>query len=146
MQGIGARDGDLTSTPYPVGLLHDPNAFVEKPPHTQDEIEFSRLNVVVSSPQPLQHFKNYPRPVTFQWAAVPGAAKYKLEVDYKQGPEFRAETSFWGLNGADYRIVKGISYPAQMAGMGEYRWRIRALTEEGVASRVSGWFSFFEDE
>jgi len=86
-------------------------------------------------------FSDYPRGTTLEWSAVPGAAKYEVEVDCfhccRHG-EWCSEV------GGRFRsaVVDGLTYTFNFVGAQPGRWRVWALGPDGEAGPKTAWWDF----
>jgi hypothetical protein len=90
-------------------------------------------------------FEHYPRTTVLEWAAVPGAASYTVEVEYFY-PCAGADcpkTAPHQLNGDPPQFgLEATRYEFNFAGAQRGRWRVRAVDAQGRAGAKSPWSSF----
>jgi uncharacterized protein YraI len=78
-------------------------------------------------------FDYYPRTTTLEWTLVPGAASYRVDVEYYDGA--------W----LPYQHVPGIvttNYTFDFVGAQPGRWRVRAVHASNSVGPASGWWEF----
>ena len=119
---------------HKVGVLE--RSAAEQPAATPDLVEPVQL-----SPASGSVFSAYPRVTTLQWSAVPGAARYGVEVDCYhccQRDKWCSEV------GGDVRsaVVDGLTYTFNFVGAKPGRWRVWALAPGGEAGPKSDWRDF----
>jgi len=81
-------------------------------------------------------FDFYPRTTTLTWSAVPGAATYKLEIEW-----YDPGNGSW----QPYPIVTGLtttSYTFNFIGAQPGRWRVCAVSTNGLEGPKSSWWGF----
>lgn len=79
-------------------------------------------------------FSHFPRRTTLQWQAVAGAARYKIEVEYKGGGKWYTLLR--------PRLVSGTQYTFDFVGAQPGRWRVWAVDAQGHEGPKSGWWEF----
>nr|MDQ3806007.1 hypothetical protein [Acidobacteriota bacterium] len=90
-------------------------------------------------------FEHYPRTTVLEWAAVPGAAGYAVEVEYfypcpdadcpKAAPhQLNGDPPQFGLEATRYEF--------NFVGATRGRWRVWAVDAKGRAGAKSPWSSF----
>jgi serine/threonine protein kinase len=87
--------------------------------------------------------KEFPRPTTISWKAVPGATKYLVQTQACDYYGCSAQPS--GENGNIFPysvIVAGTSYSFDFVGSQPGRWRVTALRSDGALSQFSSWWGF----
>src|SRR5262249_23602103 len=85
-------------------------------------------------------FSNYPRNTTLLWTAVPGAAKYFIEIQFCQAPGCNSpggNPPTWST-----KKVTGPSYEFQFVGAQPGRWRVAAIGGNGRRGALSQWWGF----
>lgn len=85
---------------------------------------------------------NYPRSTTMEWASVPYAEKYYVEVDCFHCSEANkwsseADGKPWLLD-TTYNKYYTFTFPGDQAG----RWRVKATNSSGQESQWSSWWGF----
>jgi peroxiredoxin/outer membrane lipoprotein-sorting protein len=89
-------------------------------------------------PEDLSNFDHYPRTTVLVWKAVPGAAGYRVETDYR-------EIGMWASEGRvkAYAVeVTATSYIFDFVGAQAGRWRVWAVDSRGVEGAKSEWREF----
>jgi hypothetical protein len=81
-------------------------------------------------------FNNYPRTTTLEWAAVPGASKYIVEIEACN----RNKAECFTLK--PLREAKSTTYSFNFVGSQPGRWRVWAIDANGQAGVKSDWWSF----
>ena len=83
-------------------------------------------------------FEHYPRDTTLVWAAVPGAAAYTVEVDFKDPRGWASENNTALLTLEAAEPVANFQFVGAQPG----RWRVRAKDANGAAGATSEWREF----
>lgn len=90
-------------------------------------------------------FNHYPRTTLLEWAPVPGAASYTVEVEFFNvcGPVACPETSPHQINGDPPQSgLEATKYEFNFIGAQRGRWRVRAVGADGRAGAASPWATF----
>jgi len=86
-------------------------------------------------------FNDYPRTTTLEWASVPGATKYGVEIDCFHC----CQTGRWCTDvGRPGRlaVVDGLTYTWDFVGAQPGRWRVWAILPSGEEGPKSDWWEF----
>jgi hypothetical protein len=81
--------------------------------------------------------------ITFEWAAVPGAASYTIEVDI-----YNPDSNSWLSESSESWVTPDISknsYSFELPEPGSCRWRVWAIGSNGEVSKKSQWVYFTQD-
>ncbi|MGH9766900.1 MAG: redoxin domain-containing protein [Blastocatellia bacterium] len=90
------------------------------------------------SPEHLSHFDHYPRTTVLVWEAVPGAAGYRVETDFK----YRGIWANEDRGDAHVVEVKETSYKFNFVGAQPGRWRVWTFDARGREGAKSEWREF----
>lgn len=89
----------------------------------------------------------YPRKTLLKWQPVDGAASYRIEIDYCQGPSKGQHSCIdpqpHYIPGSDSPNIKSTSYEFEFVGAQPGRWRVWAIDKKGQESFKSPWRTFF---
>lgn len=87
-------------------------------------------------------FHHYPRTTTLRWSAVPGAAKYTVEIDCYHC----CQSNKWCTDvGRTHKLVPNVratTYTFNFVGAQPGRWRVWAMDTADREGRKSGWREF----
>ncbi|HYO83192.1 MAG TPA: redoxin domain-containing protein, partial [Bryobacteraceae bacterium] len=83
-------------------------------------------------------FDHFPRDTVLQWALVPRAVGYEVEVDYSYSGKWHSEA---GGQQPLHRVTEP-EYRFPFVGAQPGRWRVRALGADGRAGEFSPWWHF----
>jgi hypothetical protein len=91
------------------------------------------------SPASGSMFDVYPRQTLVQWAGLPGAVRYAVEIEI-----FDPGTGQWveNSNNVTHVEVYGESYMFNFVGAQPGRWRVRGVDRNGNMSAFSDWWTF----
>tara|TARA_E500000305_G_scaffold108525_1_gene111125 strand:+ start:24246 stop:25307 length:1062 start_codon:yes stop_codon:yes gene_type:complete len=99
----------------------------------------SNRHPALVSPSDAVTLTPYPRHITFIWKALPGAARYIVELE-AQDPA----TGTWFPHPHDAKsVATDTSLTLEFIGDQPGRWRVIAINEDGVRSKPSAWNEFF---
>ena len=102
---------------------------------TFEVIELEKLSTPKQiSPAHGTEFSHYPRRTILRWEPIIGAMSYTVEYEYK-------DESTWH----SYRPISSIttaSYTFEFVGAQPGRWRVWAVSADGVESTKSAWWEF----
>lgn len=94
------------------------------------------------SPANGKRFSHYPRRITLNWNAVPGASAYTVEIDCYGC----CQSGKWCTDiGRTYKEVKSINsttYTFNFVGAQPGRWRVWAVDQKGNPGKKSPWWNF----
>lgn len=100
-----------------------------------------------SSPDDNAELDVYPRKTLLKWQPVEGAASYRIEIDYCQGPSKGQHSCIdpqpHYIPGSDSPDIKTTSYEFDFVGAQPGRWRVWAIDKKGQESFKSPWKIFF---
>lgn len=88
------------------------------------------------SPSPDERFDGYPREKTHRWLPVPGATRYKIEIQYCQ--QGVTDCRAWHDS-----ITSSTEVVMGFAGAQPGRWRVTALGKDSDSGRPSDWRVFY---
>jgi hypothetical protein len=93
------------------------------------------------SPVSGEVFDNSTTQAVFKWKAVSGASNYTVEVD-----SYDSTTGKWLSESSGSDMVSGISGTSYsfgfLEGIDQYRWRVWAVSPEGMEGGKSDWWTF----
>lgn len=102
----------------------DLRPFLESAPHLE-------------APAAAAVFRIYPRDMLLQWAPLPNAATYDVDIEY-----FDNSANAWLPEGDGASAVAETSYAFAFIGAQPGRWRVRAVDRLGNQSAFSEWRTF----
>ena len=82
-------------------------------------------------------FNHYPRETVLQWEAAPGAASYKVEIDFR--------SNNWASETGQSQIQAGVRtthYAFDFVGAQPGRWRVWAVDADDREGPKSQWWEF----
>lgn len=111
-----------------------------------EETSTSTSSVPLSTPEQVspangEVFDNSTTQAALKWKAVSGATNYTVEID-----SYDSNTGEWLSKSSGSDVVSGISGTSYsfefLEGIGQYRWRVWAVSSDGTESSKSGWSTF----
>ena len=91
------------------------------------------------SPAPDTVFEHFPRTTTLAWAVVPGAAQYRIEVDYGWDGKWNTEQP-GGLPYTCFSASSSVTF--DFVGAQPGRWRVTPIGSDGKDGPTSEWRTF----
>jgi hypothetical protein len=104
----------------------------------EDEL-FSKIEPVLISPEDGKVMTQFPRNAVLTWRKVEGAERYMVEIEMQNPLDGRWMPAPVYLN---RRVVDTERLKIEFPGSQPGRWRVVAITPEGVKSRASEWWRF----
>jgi hypothetical protein len=114
-------------------VVHDVAPDVGKPAATAQEANSALPAPQLSSPGEGAVFDTFPRKTALQWSGVSGAVGYLVQVQYKDGTDWRALV---------FRLTAHASSEFDFVGAQEGRWRVWGIDANGLAGASSPWLRF----
>jgi hypothetical protein len=124
------------------------NILLEKLPAHDEVANSSALEAPqIMSPIDGEEFGHYPRTTRLEWAPVPGAVSYTVELEVCQrggvdGKECRDPRLLQMRGNPPLSGIEGASYEFLFIGAQPGRWRVWAVDEKGQLGMKSTWSKF----
>ena len=123
------------------------SASQEKSAFKQDPGGFGATIPAQISPISGQHFDDFPRYVTLNWHALPGAVKYMIEIQIQTPPDLEWRSAVTSpLDPWSQIIITTTSFGYSPPGENTYRWRVVGINENNRSSTPSPWQVFYSDK
>ncbi|MFC2141418.1 hypothetical protein ACFLR7_00605 [Acidobacteriota bacterium] len=97
------------------------------------EVDLTEGPPKLISPADGSVFGHFPRTTTLRWEALPGVSGYRVEVQFQSGTSW---SNWINVN------VTGTNYTFNFIGAQPGRWRVSAISGQGVQGPPSGWWGF----
>jgi hypothetical protein len=94
------------------------------------------------SPANGKRFVHYPRRMTLNWNAVPGAAAYTVEIDCHGCCQSGKWCTDIGKTYTEVQSINAITYTFNFVGAQPGRWRVWAVDQKGNPGKKSPWWTF----
>ncbi len=93
------------------------------------------------SPASGTRFNAFPRQTVLAWQAVPGAARYRIDIEFKTHRKWLSLAG-WGSHPKEPPVVSGTQYSFDFVGAQPGRWRVVPIDAHGLTGQPSPWWDF----